>query len=166
MRKLFLLLWGIVFFASQALAQRIVSGKVTDDKGKPLSNVSVLVRGTTIGTTTKDDGTYSLTVPPDAKALVFSSVDMSPIEKAIGTASKVDATLKNEDKTMSEVVVTAMGIKKDKKTLGYGVTQLNAEELTRSHTTNVTNALAGKVAGVRVSGSGGAFLPPRRSGPA
>ena len=56
MRKLFLLFWGLVFFASQALAQRIVSGKVTDDKGKALPNVSVLVRGTTTGTTTKEDG--------------------------------------------------------------------------------------------------------------
>ncbi|MEO6612615.1 MAG: SusC/RagA family TonB-linked outer membrane protein [Chitinophagaceae bacterium] len=156
MRKLFLLLWGIVFFASQALAQRTVSGKVTDDKGKPLSNVSVLVRGTTVGTTTKEDGSYSLAVPANAKALVFSSVDMSPVEVAIAGAT-VNAILKNEDKTMSEVVVTAMGIKKDKKTLGYGVTQINAEELTRSHTTNVTNALAGKVPGVRVSGSGGSF---------
>ncbi|MBL0271633.1 MAG: SusC/RagA family TonB-linked outer membrane protein [Chitinophagaceae bacterium] len=157
MRKLFLLLWGIVFFASQALAQRVISGKVTDDKGKPLPNVSVLIRGTTTGTTTKDDGTYSLTIPANAKALVFSSVDMSPVEKAIGSGATLDATLKNEDKTMSEVVVTAFGIKKDKKTLGYGVTQINAEELTRSHTTNITNALAGKIPGVRVSGSGGSF---------
>ena len=157
MRKLFLLFWGLVFFASQAIAQRIVSGKVTDDKGKPLSNVSVLVRGTTTGTTTKEDGTYTLTLPAGAKALVFSSVDMSPVEVAIGAGATVNATLKNEDKTMSEVVVTAFGIKKDKKTLGYGVTQINAEELTRSHTTNITNALAGKVAGVRVSGSGGSF---------
>ncbi len=156
MRKLFLLLWGLVFFATQALAQRTVSGKVTDDKGKPLPNVSVLVRGTTVGTTTKEDGSYSLAVPANGKALVFSAVDMSPVEVAIAGAT-VNATLKNEDKTMSEVVVTAMGIKKDKKTLGYGVTQINAEELTRSHTTNITNALAGKVPGVRVSGSGGSF---------
>lgn len=156
MRKLFLLLGGIVFFAVQALAQSVITGKVTDDKGKPLPNVSVVVRGTTIGTTTKEDGSYVLSVPANAKALVFSAVDMSPVEKAI-SGTTMDATLKNEDKTMSEVVVTAMGIKKDKKTLGYGVTQINAEELTRSHTTNVTNALAGKVPGVRVSGSGGSF---------
>ncbi|MEI2740507.1 MAG: SusC/RagA family TonB-linked outer membrane protein [Chitinophagaceae bacterium] len=157
MRKLFLLLMGVVFFASQALAQRTVTGKVTDEKGNPLGNVSVLVRGTTIGTTTKADGTYSLDIPANAKALVFSSVDMSPVELAVGTANQINATLKAEDKTMSEVVVTAFGIKKDKKTLGYGVTQVGAEELTRSHTTNITNALAAKVPGVRVSGSGGSF---------
>ena len=157
MRKLFLLLMGVVFFASQALAQRTVTGKVTDEKGNPLGNVSVLVRGTTTGTTTKADGTYSLDIPANAKALVFSSVDMSPVELAVGTANQINATLKAEDKTMSEVVVTAFGIKKDKKTLGYGVTQVGAEELTRSHTTNITNALAAKVPGVRVSGSGGSF---------
>ena len=157
MRKLFLLLMGVVFIATQALAQRTVTGKVTDEKGNPLGNVSVLVRGTTTGTTTKADGTYSLDIPANAKALVFSSVDMSPVELAVGTGGQVNATLKAEDKTMSEVVVTAFGIKKDKKTLGYGVTQVSAEELTRSHTTNITNSLAAKVPGVRVNGSGGSF---------
>ncbi len=158
MRKLFLLLGGVVFFALSALAQqRTITGKVTDEKGNPVANVSVLVRGTTTGTTSKADGTYSLAIPANAKALVFSSVDMSPVELAIGTSNMLDATLKNEDKTMSEVVVTAFGIKKDKKTLGYGVTQVSAEELTRSHTTNITNSLAAKVPGVRVSGSGGSF---------
>ena len=83
MRKMFLLLWGVVFFAAQALAQRTISGKVTNDKGAPLQNVSVMVRGTTTGTITKADGTYSLTVPANAKALVFSAVDMSPVEMAI-----------------------------------------------------------------------------------
>jgi TonB-linked SusC/RagA family outer membrane protein len=157
MRKLFLLLWGVVFFAAQAMAQRIITGKVTDEKGNPVSNVSVLVRGTTTGTTTKADGTYSLEVPANAKALVFSSVDMSPVEVSVGTNTQINATLKNEDKTMSEVVVTAFGIKKDKKTLGYGVSQLSSAELSQSHTTNITNALASKVPGVRISGSGGSF---------
>ncbi|HMK24569.1 MAG TPA: SusC/RagA family TonB-linked outer membrane protein [Chitinophagaceae bacterium] len=157
MRKLFLLLWGVVFFAAQALAQRTISGKVTNDKGTPLQNVSVMVRGTTTGTITKADGTYSLTIPANAKALVFSAVDMSPVEMAIGASSVLDATLKNEDRTMSEVVVTAFGIKKDKKTLGYGVTQLSGTELTQAHTTNVANALASKVPGVRTSGAGGSF---------
>jgi len=157
MRKLFLLLWGVVFFAVQAIAQRTVTGTVTDEKGNILPNVSVIIRGTTTGTVTKADGSYSLTVPAGAKALVFSSVDMSPVELAIGTLSVINATLKAEDKTMSEVVVTAFGIKKDKKTLGYGVTQMTSEELTQAHTVNITNALAGKIPGVRVQGSGGSF---------
>src|SRR5687768_10760968 len=157
MRKLTLLLIAVALFAFQAIAQRTVTGKVTDEKGLPLANVSVLVRGTTVGTITKNDGTYALTVPANARALVFSAVDMSPVEMAIGTGNEVNATLKAEDKTIAEVVVTALGIKKDKKTLGYGVTQLTAQELTQAHTTNITNALAGKIPGVRVSGSGGSF---------
>src|SRR5260221_413057 len=157
MRKLFLFLGGVVFFAAQAIAQRSVTGKVTDEKGNPLPNVSVLARGTTTGTVTKADGTYTLTVPANAKALVFSSVDMSPIELAIGTQTVINATLKAEDKTMSEVIVTAFGIKKDKKTLGYDVSQVSAAELTQAHTTNITNALDGKIPVVRVSGSGGSF---------
>jgi len=157
MRKLFLLLWGVVFFATQALAQRTVSGKVTDDKGTPLQNVSVMAKGTTTGTVTKADGTYSLTVPAGATALVFSAVDMVSFEAPIGSGSVIDAKLKAEDKTMSEVVVTAFGIKKNKKDLGYGVTQLSGTELTQAHTTNITNALASKIPGVRTQGSGGSF---------
>ena len=73
MRKLFLLFWGVVFFAVQALAQqRTITGKVTDEKGNPVANVSVLVRGTTTGTTSKADGTYSLAIPANAKVVIVS----------------------------------------------------------------------------------------------
>src|SRR5436853_4134733 len=118
MRKLYLLLVGIVFFAAQAMAKKTVTGKVTDEKGNPMSNVSVVVRGTTTGTTTKENGTYSLTVPANARALVFSSVDMSPVERAIGTATVVDATLKAEDKTLSEVVVVGYGTQRKRDLTG------------------------------------------------
>lgn len=157
MRKLFLLLFGVVFFAVQAMAQRTITGKVTDDKGLPVANASVVVKGTTAGTTTKPDGTYSLTVPANGKALIFSAVDMTTVEVAVGTNSVIDTKLISEEKSLSEVVVTAMGIKKDKKTLGFSLTQLSGTELTKSHQTNITNALAAKVPGVRVQGSGGAF---------
>ena len=157
MRKLFLLLFGVVFFALSAMAQRTITGKVTDDKGQPVANASVVVKGTTAGTTTKTDGTYTLTVPANGKAIIFSAVDMTTVEVALGANAVVDAKLISEEKSLSEVVVTAMGIKKDKKTLGYGVTQLSNAEITKSHTTNVTNALAAKIPGVRVAGSGGSF---------
>jgi TonB-linked SusC/RagA family outer membrane protein len=157
MRKLLLLLFAFVFFAAQAMAQKVVTGKVTDDKGAPLSEVSVIVKGTKTGTVTKSDGTYSLTVPAGATTLVFSYVHQAGLEIAIGTQSVVNATLKSEEKALSEVVVTAMGVKRDRKTLGYGVTELKAAEVTQAHTTNITNALNGKVAGVRVQGSGGSF---------
>jgi len=157
MRKQLLLLSGFVLCSMLALAQKTITGKATDATGTPMANVSVIAKGTTIGTTTKEDGTYSLTVPANAKSLIFSSIDMATLEVAIGSNTVVNALLKIEDKVISEVVVTAFGIKKDKKTLGYGVSQLSGTELTQGHPTNVTNGLAGKVAGVRVQGSGGSF---------
>ena len=157
MRKLLLLVMAILLYTGNLIAQKTITGKVTDEKGNPLANASVIVKGTTIGTVTKDDGTYSINVPAGAKALLISTVDMSAVEKPIGSGDTLDIVLSPQDKVMSEVVVTAFGIKKDKKTLGYGVTQLNNAELTQGHTTNVTNALAAKVPGVRVSGSGGSF---------
>src|SRR5258705_2811059 len=99
MRKLFLLLFGVMCFAIQALAQHFVTGKVTDEKGKPVPNVSVLVKGTTIGTVTKADGTFSLNVPAKAKSLIFSSVDMTTMEMLISNNNVIDVTLRPEEKT-------------------------------------------------------------------
>ncbi len=155
MRKLLLLLTGVVVFAIQAMAQRTVTGKVTDEKGNPLANVSIIVRGTSTGTTSKQDGTYSLLVPANAKALVFSSVDMSPVEYAIG-AGAVNATMKNEDKTMTEVVVTALGIKKADRALGYGVTKVDPTNLLQKSEPDVLRGLAGKVPGVDIRSGQGA----------
>lgn len=158
MRKLFLLILAVVCVAVSSFAQRTVSGKVMDDKGNPVVNASVLVKGTKTGTTTKADGSYSLTVPSNAKTLVISSVDMETMEVAIGTSAMINVTLKSAEKTMQEVVVTtAFGIKKDKKSIGYSTTQLNNDEVTMGHTINVANSLNGKVPGIRVNGSGGSF---------
>jgi TonB-dependent SusC/RagA subfamily outer membrane receptor len=159
MRKLLLLLTGVVFFATQALAQqRTITGKVTDDKGSGVADASVVVKGTTLGTTTKADGTYSIAVPATATTLVFSAVGMPSMEVAIGKNTVVNASLKSEEKALSEVVVTSLGIRRDKKSLVYNPSVLKGEELNAAHTTNVTNALAGgKVPGLRVQGSGGSF---------
>jgi TonB-linked SusC/RagA family outer membrane protein len=159
MRKLLLLLTGVVFFATQALAQqRTITGKVTDDKGSGVADASVVVKGTTLGTTTKADGTYSIAVPATATTLIFSAVGMPSMEVAIGKNTVVNAALKSEEKALSEVVVTSLGIRRDKKSLVYNPSVLKGEELNVAHTTNVTNALAGgKVPGLRVQGSGGSF---------
>ena len=155
MRKLLLLLMGVVCLAVTASAQRTVSGKVTDDKGNPLPNVSVIVRGTSVGTTTKADGTYSLLVPADAKALVFSSVDKSPVEIAIGTGP-MDAVLRSEDRTMAEVVVTAMGIRRTERALGYAVSKVDPSNLLQKSEPDVLKGLAGKVPGVDIRSGQGA----------
>ena len=109
-----------------------------------------------IGTITDVDGSYKLQIPENVTTLVFSYAGYSTKEMEIGTASVMNVTLA-EGKVLEEVVVTALGIKRDKSNLGYSVGQINSEELAVGKTTNVTNALAGKVAGIRVSGSGGSF---------
>lgn len=157
MRKLLLLFMAVVLAVGQLWAQRTITGKVTDEKGNPLPNVSVVVKGSGTGTVTKNDGTYSLSVPANARTIVFSSIDMGSQEVSLGSQPTLNVSMKAEDKTMSEVVVTAFGIKKDKKSLGYGVAQLNTEQVTQAHTTNITNALEGKIPGVTINGSGGAF---------
>jgi TonB-linked SusC/RagA family outer membrane protein len=157
MRKL-LLLPGVLLLCMQLIAQqRTIIGKVTDGSGNPVPNASVIVKGTSIGATTKSDGAYSLTIPPEAKTIVISSIGMEVTEISIGNKGVIDVSLKQADKDLQEVVVTALGIKKDKKTLGYGVSVIKSEELTQAHTTNVTNALGGKIPGVKISGSGGSF---------
>ncbi len=159
MRKLVCLLVGIVCLSATSFAQNItLKGKVTDSKsGAPLEGVSVTTFDGKVGVKTSADGMYSISFPAANKALNFSYAGYTPEIRNIGKLLTLDIQLKSDEVNLKEVVVTAFGIKKDKKTLGYGVSQINAEELTQAHTTNVTNALAGKVAGVRVSGAGGSF---------
>src|SRR6267154_476699 len=97
MRKLLALLTAFLLFTGLSFAQKTISGKVTDDKGNPLPNASVIVKGTSTGTVTKADGTYSITVPANAKVLVFSSVDLSPEEVSIGTQTTINTSLKSAE---------------------------------------------------------------------
>src|SRR5690606_7091986 len=94
MRKLWLMVLGVVLITGQLLAQqRTITGKVTDDSGSPVANASVVVKGTTIGTVTRQDGTYTLQVPANATTLVISSVNMTPVEQTIGSESVINAQL-------------------------------------------------------------------------
>jgi len=106
MRKISFLLLGLVLLAIPALAQRAVSGKVTDDKGNPVSNASVVIKGLSLGTVTKPDGTFTLTIPSNAKTLVFSAVDMVAVEESIGEKTVFNVVLKADDRALQEVVVT------------------------------------------------------------
>ena len=157
MRKLLLLFAAGVLSVCQLWAQRTITGTVTDDKGAPMANVSVIIKGTKSGTVTKVDGTFSLSVSGSAKTLVFSSVEGGSQEVNIGDQSVINVTMKPQEKAMTEVVVTAFGIRKDKKNIGYSTTQLTNEQVNMSHNINITNALTGKVPGIRVNGSGGSF---------
>jgi TonB-linked SusC/RagA family outer membrane protein len=157
MRKLLLLVGIVLSFIQLNAQQRSITGKVTDANGNPVPNATVLIKGTKTGTSTDENGNFSLAIPSSAKALVISSVNLASQEISISGKNAVLVNLLPKDESLTEVVVTALGIKKDKKTLGYGVTTLKSEEITQAHTTNVTNALSGKIPGVKISGSGGAF---------
>lgn len=133
--------------------ERTVTGTVLDNTGMPLPGASVLLKGTQIGTQTDFDGKFSIKASPEQN-LVFSFIGMKTQEKP---ASSTNLTVKlQEDAVELEgVVVTALGIKRAEKTLGYAVSKVTSDEISRSGEQNVMQALAGKAAGVQVIGSGG-----------
>ena len=155
-KRLLLLLSMALLTIGSALAQRTITGSVKDDKGESMVGASVVVKGTTTGTITDIDGKFSLNVAKEASTLVISFTGFDSKEVAIGASNVVDVTM-SEGKLLEEAVVTAFGIKKDKSNLGYSNGNITSEDLTMAHTTNVTNALTAKVAGIRVSGAGGSF---------
>lgn len=137
------------------LAQsRTITGMVTDaDDGSSLPGVSVVVKGTSIGTVTDVNGKFSISAPADAEVLVFSFVGMQPKEVTIGTTSNYNVSLEKSDIEVDEVVVTAMGLARQKKAIGYSATSVSADELANSQAINPMAALSGKVAGMDIASS-------------
>ncbi len=161
MRKLYLLLLGVVFFATQAMAQRTITGKVTDEKSNPVANASVIVKGTTIGTSTGADGTYSLTVPANGKTIIISSVDMITQEINIGTQTIIDVSLKGEDKIMQEVIVVGYGTQQKKAFTG-SASKIDVKEFANLMTPSVDKLLGGRATGVQVTNQSGLVNQPAR----
>lgn len=147
---------GSMILTSVAFAQdKKVSGRVTGADGKPLAGVTIAVQGSTVATQTDANGNYSFSVPT-GKVIVFRSIGYSDKTLIVKEGqSSFNVTLDNSDNELEEVVVTAMGITRSEKSLGYSATKIGGEELAASRNTNVVNALAGKVAGVQVNSSGG-----------
>ena len=130
---------------------RKLTGKVVDDTGVSLPGVSVVVKGTTTGTITDNDGKYQLSVPPEAKTLVFSFVGMQTQEVACTGKNIVDVILMQSTLEISDVVVTALGIKREKKALGYSVGEVKSDQMVRVPQKDILGALAGKMSGVKIS---------------
>jgi TonB-linked SusC/RagA family outer membrane protein len=135
-----------------------IKGVVTDAKGETLPGVSVRVKGTTTGTTTNTQGAFSLTVPDNA-TLVFSYIGFVNQEIEVNGRTSVNITLAEDRRVLGEVVVTALGVTKERKSLGYSVTEVKGEEFTEARSNNVAQSLTGKVAGLDAtqlnSGPGG-----------
>ncbi|OGX90395.1 SusC/RagA family TonB-linked outer membrane protein [Hymenobacter coccineus] len=131
-----------------------IAGRVTGSDSAPLIGVSIQVGGTTQGTTTDVDGNYAIAAPDNA-SLVFSYVGYLPQTVAVGGRTTINVVLANDNKELGEVVVTALGIKKDERKLGYSVTKVDGGLLNVARETNVASSLQGRVAGLNVAGASG-----------
>jgi len=138
--------------------ERVINGIVLSEDNTPVVGASVLIKGKTSGTQTQTDGKFTITASP-GDILIVSAVGFTNREIKVGNSSTISTTLQRTEGQLGEVVVTALGIKKQQRSLGYSVTQLNANELMKNKNTNIINSLAGKVPGVNItqySGSPGA----------
>jgi TonB-linked SusC/RagA family outer membrane protein len=141
----------LVFAFGFSIQAQSISGTVNDENGVPLPGATVVVEGTSNGVSTDFDGNYSINASM-GETLVFSFVGYSSQSVIVGSSATINIML-DSDNSLSEVVVTALGVKRNVKALSYSITQVDGKELSDNKTTNAINALQGKVAGVVVSGS-------------
>ncbi len=154
MKRLSILIVMVFCAFASALAQRTITGTITDPDKLPLIGASVLVKGTSVGTVTDFDGRFSLNVPEGQNTLVFSYTGYETQEVSLGVSNVVDLSLK-EGVELGEVVVTGLGIKKEKKALGYAQTTVSSEALDLKSEGDITRVLRGKVPGLDISATSG-----------
>jgi TonB-linked SusC/RagA family outer membrane protein len=160
-KLLFFLVFVFLLSSNLIIAQsKSVTGTIVDGNGVPLPGVNVLEKGTTNGASADFDGKYSISVGTNA-TLVFSYVGFVSQEIVVGDKSTVNVTMAESIEALNEVVITALGIQKEKKALSYAVQEVNAETITAGANPNVTAALQGKAAGVTVTSAGGIGGKPR-----
>lgn len=148
------LLTGLLFSLSVFSQSQTIRGTVTDPAGAPVSGASVTVAGSKNGVVTGPDGTFQIKADPDAKLLV-SIIGYAPAEINVSGRSSLSISLEKSTQQLNEVVVTALGIRRDKRNLTYSTQEVKSEELIRAKEPNVVNALAGKVSGVQITSSSG-----------
>jgi TonB-linked SusC/RagA family outer membrane protein len=155
MRKILLLLAScLLIYANLAAQSRDIKGKITDEKGIGLPNASVIIKGSTIGTTTKMDGTFSLTVPANTKTLVVTAVDMNTLEIDVANRSEITSAMVPTNRSMQEVVVVGYGTQKKAELTG-SVSVVKAPDLENKPFSSLDKALQGQVAGLQsVAASG------------
>lgn len=132
---------------------RTISGKVSSaDDGVPLPGVNILLKGSTNGTVTDAGGNYRIVIPAAGGTLIFSFIGMVSQKVAVTSQQVVDISLTSDSQQLGEVVITAMGVKRDVKSLPYAAQQVSSEKLSITRANNINDALAGKVAGVQLRG--------------
>jgi TonB-dependent SusC/RagA subfamily outer membrane receptor len=158
MRKIAFFFSILLFMGSLAAnAQtRVITGKVTSaEDDSPIPGVSIVVQGTTLGSVTNIDGNYSLQVPASAQTLVFSFVGMATQEVAIGERAVINVVLETQTIGVDEVVVTAFGISRARKALGYSTTEVSSDAVLQKSEPDLLRSLEGKIAGVEIRSTGG-----------
>lgn len=155
MKKKVMLILSCLFLSVGFIAAQTtrVSGVVVDDIGEPVIGASVVVKGTTVGVATDVDGKFTINVPDGKDILVFSLVGMKQKEQAVSQNMRV--VMDNDSKILDEIVVTAMGISREKKALGYATQNISTQDLTQASNSSLAGALQGKVAGVQITPSSG-----------
>lgn len=157
MKKVFTLgfLWLLLFLAGTGFAQDLsIKGKVQSADGY-LPGASILIKGTSRGSTTDTNGDFTLSAPANA-TLVVSFIGYKTMEVPVGSKTVFDIMLENDATQFNEIVVTALGIAREKKALGYSVQEVSGKTLTQARETNLVNSLSGRLAGVQVTNSNGA----------
>ncbi|WP_339840019.1 SusC/RagA family TonB-linked outer membrane protein [uncultured Maribacter sp.] len=143
-------------FFGIAHAQEEVTGVVSSIDGELLPGVSVVLKGTITGVSTDFDGNYTIQVPNNSAVLVFSYLGMTTQEVVVGNRTTINMTMEASSEALDEVVVTALGITREKKSLGYSVAEVDGDDLTTVTQENALNALNGRVSGVQINSTGGA----------
>lgn len=152
-----ILLTCIAVFSAVAALGQTITGTVSDTSGTPLPGVTVVVDGTNRGTTTDFDGNFSIAADP-GEVLLFSYLGMSTKAVTVGSGTNLQVVLQEDSTQLDEVVVTALGITRDKRSLGYATQEVAGENLNLANEQNVLGSLAGRVAGVQVTGASGASM--------
>ncbi len=157
MRKFTIFLALMLFIGAQvALAQKTITGKVTSsDDGAGIPGATILVKGTTVGAITDVDGKYSLNVPKDKNVVLVSFVGMKTQEITLGADNTLNVVLSPDVQELEGVVVTALGVTREKKALGYSVQDVKGDALQTDGNANVINQLSGRIAGVQVTAASG-----------
>jgi TonB-linked SusC/RagA family outer membrane protein len=146
--------FALLLFCTSLVAQEIVlTGKVSENNGTAIPGVTILVKGTSKGTTTDGNGAYKLSIPNDKATLIFSYIGFASQEFIVGNRTSLDVTLLDESLKLNEIVVTALGIKKELRNLGYSTQDVKGSDLIKAREPNTINSLVGKVAGLSVGPS-------------
>lgn len=154
MKYLSLISLALLMTVSTVFAQKTVSGAISDEDGKAMIGVNILVKGSTpvIGTITDLDGNYEIAVPGGYNTLSFSFVGYTTQDVEIGDQTSINVTMV-EGVALKDMVITALGVSREEKALGYATQEVSGEEISKAREVNIVNSLQGRVAGVQITGS-------------